>query len=183
MYNKMLHTFGKFIINQLIAEHSKNRMAQFINLESAKSIIFVYDESIKDDADVLTKFISYLMDWKKEVYLLTYSDLAESSIKAQCEHIHLHLKLLNWNGIPNENQLKNLLNKNFDLLIDLNFQNQIALSYLVLKSKALMTVSNDRSITVPFHDLYILTKQEEGLKAFFREMDKYLGSILMRKAS
>ncbi len=182
MYSTLFNFFGKLVIGKLGKAQQNNRQATFVNLNEAKSICIVFNQNIKEDLGIIQKYVDYLQEWKKSVMLISFSN-DENLAKNDLRQIVISPKQLRWNGLPQTENMTQLLQTKFDLLIDLNFDNIICLSYLVLKIEAKLKISNDRDIEIPYHDLYLLTKNEDGVKIFFREMDKYLASIQIKKAS
>jgi hypothetical protein len=174
--------FGKMVVNNYIKDQQNSRKPSFINLDEAKNICIVFDQNRKDDIPLIQKYLDYLQEWKKNVVVVSFSN-DELNAKNDLKHFVATPKQLKWNGLPQTQNIEQLLQSSFDLLIDLNFDNIVCLEYLALKIHAKMKISNDRNLDTPYHDLYILTKNEDGVKVFFREMDKYLGSIQMKKAS
>jgi hypothetical protein len=182
MSNQFFHVFGKMAVANIIKEQQNKRKPTFINLDEAKSICIIYNQNRKDDIPVIQKYLDYLHEWKKNVVVVAFSD-DETLAKNDLRQFVTSPKELRWTGLPKTENITQLLQTSFDILIDLNFDNVVCLEYLALKIHAQMKITNDRDIDIPYHDLYILTKNEDGVKVFFREMDKYLGSIQMKKAS
>jgi hypothetical protein len=175
MSNQFLHVFGRMAVASIIKEQQNKRKPSFINLDEAKSICIIYNQNRKEDIPLIQKYLDYLHEWKKNVVVVSFSS-DETLAKNDLRQLVITPKQLQWN-------INQLLQTSFDILIDLNFDNLISLEFLALKIQAKMKITNDRDLDIPYHDLYILTKNEDGVKVFFREMDKYLGSIQMKKAS
>jgi hypothetical protein len=182
MSNQFLHVFGRMAVANIIKEQQHKRKPIFINLDEAKSVCIIYNQNRKDDIPLIQKYLDYLHEWKKNVVVVSFSS-DETLAKNDLRQFVTTPKQLQWNGLPNTEHINQLLQTSFDILIDLNFDNLISLEFLALKIQAKMKITNDRDLDIPYHDLYILTKNEDGVKVFFREMDKYLGSIQMKKAS
>ncbi len=182
MYLPILHFFGQFIVRKLTKNQENSRIPTFINLNEAKSICIVYNQNKPEDVPIIQKYIDYLQEWKKSVVLVSFAN-DETLVKNDLRQITMSPKQLRWTGLPKTENMVQLLQTKFDILIDLNFDNQVALEFLALKIEAKLKITNDRNLAIPYHDLYILTKNEAGVKTFFREMDKYLGSILIKRAS
>jgi hypothetical protein len=182
MSNQFLHVFGRMTVARIIKEQQNKRKPTFINLDEAKSICIIYNQDRKEDIPLIQKYLDYLHEWKKNVVIVSFAS-DETLAKNDLRQFVITPKQLNWSGLPRIDHFNQFLQTSFDILIDLNFDNLVSLEFLVLKIQAQMKITNDRDIDIPYHDLYILTKNEEGVKVFFREMDKYLGSIQMKKAS
>jgi hypothetical protein len=182
MSNQFLHVFGRMTVANIIKEQQNKRKPIFINLDEAKSICIIYNQNRKEDIPLIQKYLDYLHEWKKNVAVVSYSN-DETQYKNDLKQYINTPKQLRWTGLPITENITQLLQTSFDILIDLNFDNIVCLEFLALKIHAKMKITNDRDIDIPYHDLYILTKNEDGVKIFFREMDKYLGSIQMKKAS
>ena len=179
---KILDFFGRLIVDKLIKDQQNKRVPAFTNLNEAMRICIVFNQNKKEDLGIIEKYVSYLQDSKKSVVLISFTK-DEDFAKNNLSEIIINPKQLSWNGLPKIENMTQLLQTKFDILIDLNFDNIVCLAYLVLKIDAKLKITNDRDIETPYHDLYFLTKNEDGVKIFFREMDKYLASIQIKKAS
>ncbi|RRN77408.1 hypothetical protein EIM50_19770, partial [Pseudoxanthomonas sp. SGD-10] len=83
---------------------------------------------------------------------------------------------INWNYIPNRERIKNFINNEFDILINLCTELCFPLVYVSALSRSVFKVAAYDLRQAPFFDFMIET-QEESIAGFSREIKYYLDKI------
>ena len=109
-----------------------NRIREVHNFNSAKSIGILYDATEIDDMMMVSEFANELFKSKKDVKALGFVN------KNELTHHHMpmlqfdffFLKDLNWYYKPQNYIMKNFLEKDYDILINLCTSNCVPVNYL-----------------------------------------------------
>lgn len=83
---------------------------------------------------------------------------------------------VNWNYIPDKEKIKNFVNSEFDILINLCTELCFPLVYVAAVSKSVFKVAAYDPKQAPFFDFMIET-QEESIAGFSKEIRYYLDKI------
>ncbi len=86
-------------------------------------------------------------------------------------------KDLNWYFKPNEHSVKDFVDYKFDILIDLNFEELLAVRFVLAESAAMFKTGRYCTIEPNYYDLMIkLNKNQEAekLNALIKETERYL---------
>ena len=172
---------GDFVFKRDLKHN--NRKRQVHNLQTAKSIGILYDATEIDDMLLVSEFANELFKRKKEVKALGFVN------KNELTHHHMpmlqfdffFLKDLNWYYKPQNYIIKNFLEKDYDILINLCTSNCVPVKYLAGGSKAKFKVGkyeHDLSI----YDMMIDVKKDT-LSALINEVKHYLDLINKKNAS
>src|SRR5689334_19187447 len=86
-------------------------------------------------------------------------------------------KQLNWQMIPNTTIVRNFINENFDILINLTSHKCFPLRYITAVSKAKFRVGRFDKKNVMCYDLMIQTSDDTGIRDFIEEVENYLRQI------
>lgn len=70
--------------------------------------------------------------------------------------------------------MRNFIEEEYDLLIDLNINDHFALKYIAALSKATFKVGKYEEDDVPIHDMMIDSDHTKTVKYFLRQIDTYI---------
>lgn len=162
---------------------SNPRQREVHNLHSAQSIGILYDATERENMMKVSEFVNTLFKTKKDVKALGFVNLKELT------HHHMpmlqfdffFLKDLNWYYKPQNYIIKNFVEKNYDILINLCDSDCIPIKYLAGTSQAKFKVGKYEE-DIDLYDMMIDVK-ENTLSALIKEIHHYLNVINQKDAS
>jgi len=86
-------------------------------------------------------------------------------------------KDLNWYQKPNAPIVKNFVQREFDILIDLHMVNSIPFRYIVASSKANFKIGKYERLSTPFYDFMLSVSDETKFPQFLEQVNHYLNSM------
>lgn len=87
---------------------------------------------------------------------------------------------LTWTGLPKKSYLKMLHDYKFDLILDLNFQQSIFTSTVLLSFPSAIRIGRGNHLGEPFYNLEIKTKYLRDERNIYRSLLETLGRIMNR---
>ena len=165
---------GNYFLSQEMKSVRRNKM--FLNLDDAKTIGIVFDATKNENFDLVKKYITYLRDLKKRVKGIGFFDSKTTPAMAysKLEYDFFCLKDLSWNYIPNNIYVKNFIEDQYDILIDLNLKDAFPLKYISTLSRAKFKVGKSSKWNSSIFDLMLDVDASKDLKYFLRNLDTYL---------
>ena len=159
------------------------RQREVHNLHTAQSIGILYDATESEDMMKVSEFVNTLFKTKKDVKALGFVNLKELT------HHHMpmlqfdffFLKDLNWYYKPQNYIIKNFVEKDYDILINLCDSTCIPIKYLAGSSQAKFKVGKYEE-NIDLYDMMIDVK-ENTLSALIKEIHHYLTVINQKDAS
>ena len=166
---------GDFFFKKELKMNSRKREVH--NLNSAKSIGILYDATNHDDMLKVSSFVNKLFKSKKDIKALGFVNLKELS------HHHMpmlqfdffFLKDLNWYYKPQNYIIKNFIEKDYDILINLCDSRCIPIKYLAGSSRARFKVGKYEE-KLDLYDMMINVKGNT-LDELINEIYHYLNII------
>lgn len=155
------------------------RSKQFVKLSDAKTIGVVFEVIDNNTFEVVKKFITQLKEYTKNVHAIGY---VNEKLTPNYSYIKTDIDLFNKKELKNFYQpqspyIKTFIEDEKDLLIDLNFNQQIPLRFISAASKAKCKVGIHVSENESLHDVLIATAKEQGLDFYLQQVLKYLTTI------
>lgn len=168
---------GKRILKKELAKKI-NRSGKVTNLNQANSVALLYKITSEESLQHLQKFAKYLKSefGIKKIFMLGYWDDPKNEpeyLQAKIDFDFFSKKELNWFGIPNGSKIRNFLNEDFDILIDLNNYYNVPLRYIIVKSRAKLKVGRNHIENEPFFDL-LIANNKVSFEEYCNELIKYL---------
>jgi len=111
---------GNAIFLKQVSQPRKHK--QVISFEQAKKIGMLYDATNEQDYEMVKQYIKGIRSDHKEVFALGYVDKKQLPVSqfAQLGLDFFTKKDLRWNMIPDSLEIRNFINEQFDILINLN---------------------------------------------------------------
>jgi|ERR1051326_6577479 hypothetical protein len=165
---------GNYSLSQEVKSLKRNKT--FLNLEEAKTIGIVFDATANEDFETVKKYISSLKELKKRVKAIGFFNMKESPPMAysKLEYDFFTLKDLSWNNIPKSIYVKNFIEEQFDILLDLNMNETFPLKYISSLSRARFKVGKSTKWNSSIFDLMLDINSARNLKYFLKNLDTYL---------
>ena len=154
------------------------RQKQVFNLADAKSIGIAFEFTTPEDFELLKKYVIYLREHKKKVKCVGYyKGKEEPQVQySKVDYDFINEKMFAWYGKSTNHIVNNFVEEPYDIYIDVNLRNCIALTYIAHVSAAKFKIGHFQENDSPF-DMQISVSKESGLKAYLREVDTYLQMI------
>lgn len=167
------------LLNNRLKKVSRDRSAINIDDANVVGIFFI----AKEESDWLENkpFIDYLIEKKIKPRILVYLENKDLSYYySQLQKVsYFTNEDLNWFYIPKSDAVKEFIETNFELLINLEIYTSFPSRYVIALSMAQMKVGL-RSDKNPFHDLMIDLPEETKREDYFEQLKHYL-SIINKK--
>ncbi|MEM7163190.1 MAG: hypothetical protein AAF487_12205, partial [Bacteroidota bacterium] len=84
---------------------------------------------------------------------------------------------INWFGKPKSDNIKNFVNKDFDILLDMTQGEYLPLNYVLKQSRAKFKVGPFSEEREYDFDLNIESKRNQGLEEFIKQVNYFLNRI------
>ena len=155
---------------------SLRRNNTFMNMEAAKTVGILFDATQAENFDLVKKYIIYLKDMKKRVKAIGFYNQKQAPPMAysKLEYDFFTLKDLNWYNFPDNIYVRNFIEEEYDILLDLNIYDSFPLQYVSSVSKAKFKVGKRDERNSSTFDLMIDADASKGMKYFLRNIDAYL---------
>jgi hypothetical protein len=178
MFRSMKDRIGRL---RLAREAEPVRQRGGTNFTEAKRIGILYRD---DDERAYNRIRAFAKGLKENfrtntVQVLGFVDLPDKQLpvwqQRKLEYDYFTHNDLNWYMKPVKN-VRNFLEQDFDLLIDLSGGNITPLGFVLKASKAHMKVGWQGSATAPYCDLVIAIPGSESPDLFIQQLHLYLGN-------
>lgn len=160
------------------------RKMVFCKLENAKSIGVIFDASKLENFAPMSSFINEISNNGSRVLVLGFLEKNDKKkIKIKSENITYFTRgNINWNGKSMKDNVSEFIDETFDILIDLSFKEDMAVKFLVAKSKAKFKVGNFSDKEYTFYDLTLkVSNDTENMFIYFlNQLKKYLDMIKIK---
>jgi len=145
-------------------------------MADAKTVGILFDATQTENFDLVKKYIIYLKDMKKRVKAIGFYNQKETPPMAysKLEYDFFTIKDLNWYNFPDNIYVRNFIEEEHDILLDLNIYDSFPLRYVSSVSKAKFKVGKKSERNSSTFDLMIDADASKGMKYFLRNIDAYL---------
>jgi hypothetical protein len=172
---KIKQKVGDYFFKKDLKFNNRKRVVH--NFQTAKSIGILYDATDLKDMLMVSEFVNDLYQSKKDIKALGFVN------KNELSHNHIpmlqfdffFLKDLNWYYKPQNYVIKNFLEKDYDILINLCTSNCVPVKYLAGSSKAKFKVGKFEH-NLSDYDMMIDVKKD-SLETLIKEVKHYLNLI------
>ena len=156
-----------------------DRPCKMTNLEDARRIGILYTLDEVPDYDRVSEFVSQLQGKQKEVKALGFvnnKNLIQRFLP-KLSYDFFSNRDLTWFYKPIHTQVKDFIEKEFDLLIDLSLHDNFPLKYISGLSKALLRVGKFSEENTAYYDLMIDMKPSMTSEDYLGQIQHYLTII------
>ncbi len=159
---------------------SKRHNSGLVTFHEAKSIGILYDSTNEKHFEIVKKYVKSMREQDhKEVLALGYFDEKELP-PMRFSKLGLDFftrKDLNWYFKPIAPVVRNFIQREFDILIDLHTGNSIPFRYIVASSKANFKIGKYDRLAVPFYDFMLSVSDGTSFTQFIEHVNHYLKSF------
>lgn len=165
---------GNYFLAHKMKSVRRNKM--FLNMNDAKTIGIIFDGTDSENFELVKKYISYLKEMKKRVKAIGFFNMKNSPPMAysKLEYDFFSMKDLSWNNVPKNIYVKNFIEEQFDILLDLNIGELFPLRYISTLSRAKFKVGRSTKWNRSVCDLMLDIPSPHNLKYFLKNLDTYL---------
>jgi len=165
--------------NLLQDHHKLHRNRKPNNLDNAQSIGLLYYLPDEDTYKKIDEFIKTLNESNIKVRVACYTDqkFAPHYFIPKLLQDVITLKDLNWYYHPQKPFVKDFLDEEFDILIDLSLAEYFPLLFLAAKSRAALKIGRFDEKHQDYYDLMIDIPAESPIEYFIQQVIHYLKKI------
>jgi hypothetical protein len=178
LFRKIRLKIGDTILRNKVA--GKKRKKFYSNIDQVKNIGIVWDASKTEDFACLSKFYQKMIENKTDVKVIGYfpgNNLPDQYTAIRFLSVIKNAEL-NIFYHPVSVESNSFINKQFDVLIDLNFTNVQPLQYISSLSNAGLKVGIfEPGIKNPPYDLMMELKKPVNIEDYLNQVMHYLGMI------
>lgn len=163
-------------LNQELKSIGHVREPNQFNFEKVKTVGIIFDATSTEDYEIVKRYVVYLREHLKKVKVMGFFSTKEipTLTYSKLEYDFFSMKELNWMGTPNSVVIRNFINEEYDLLIDLNIHDHFPLKYIAALSKAKFKVGKFNENETEIHDMMIDADGTKTVKYFLRQIDTYI---------
>ncbi|MBL7925134.1 MAG: hypothetical protein JNL88_13110 [Bacteroidia bacterium] len=175
MKKTLRHKIGRYIFLREYGQHET--LQQSVTFDAARSIGILYDSTNEKHFDIVKKYVKEIREQHhKEVLALGYYDQKELPPMrfAKLGLDFFTRKDLNWYFKPIAPVVKNFVQKDFDILIDLHMGNSIPFRYIVASSHASFKIGKYDRLATPFYDFMLSISDNMTFPQFIEQVNHYL---------
>jgi hypothetical protein len=173
-------------IRSLIGNHyfrkeleKTGRSRKLTNLKDARKIGILYNLDDVPDYDIVSEFVTQLQHDRKEVKALGYvkNKNLVSRFLPKLSYDFFSTRDMNWFYRPAKEKVTDFIQKDFDLLIDLDLKDSLPLKYICGLSMSLCRVGRFSEENTSCYDLMLDVNPSTPLNEFIRQITHYLTII------
>jgi len=177
MFGNLRRRIGRYYFRKENLKTVNNH--QMVTLQDAQRIGILYTLDDVPDYDLVSEFVSQLQSDHKEVKALGFvkNKLLVQRFLPRLSYDFFSKRDLTWFYKPIHTQVKDFIEKEFDLLIDLSLQDNFPLKYIAGLSNALLRVGKFSEENIAYYDLMIDTKPTMTTNEYLGQIQHYLTII------
>lgn len=170
---------GTFLLYRRKKHLRRLREVQSFNTARSVGIIFYISPKIMSERGKINELITFLESKQIDVEALGYVDAKNipSLFSDKYAMNYFCKKDLNWLYQPKTDKITKFMNKQFDLLIDLDIYGHFPLVYIATLSRAKFKVGRYLSPKVNGHDMLLNINQNLSIDYMIEQTKNYLTNI------
>jgi len=156
-----------------------DRKQKQVNLDSARSLVLLYYLPDEATYKVAESIVVRLSEMNLKVRVVCYTDqkIVPHYFIPKISQDIFTAKDLNWRFQPQKPFVKDFIDTEYDILIDLSLTDHLPLLYCAALSKAGLKVGRFQDDHKMFYDLMIHTSANETIDSFAEQLIHYLSRI------
>ncbi len=174
---KIKEFVGNYFLNRELKRFSRNK--KLINYSDIKDIGILYTLDNDDTYNKVSDFVGKMKNDNKRPKALGFIKNKKISEKflPKLSFDFFSENDLNWYKKPDNKYVKDFVNKEFDLLINIDFENIFPIKYITAKSKAHLKAGLYKEQNSKYFDLMIKMDKSKDFDEFFTQVIHYLSII------
>jgi len=177
MFKNLRTRIGQYYFRK--DQSKSDRQRQITNLKDAKRIGILYTLDDVPDYERVSEFVTQLQGEHKEVKALGFvknKNLIQRFLP-KLSYDFFSNRDLTWFYKPIHNKVKDFIDKEFDILIDLSLNDNFPLKYISGLSNALLRVGTYSDQNTDYYDLMIDLKPSMTSEDYLGQVQHYLTVI------
>ena len=162
-------------------EHAINRYPQVMNFHNCKSIAFLYQSKSESSVIMMKQYMKQLKGEYGIPQMMAFAFIEEKNVPSYHSHKlefdYCCKKDLNWYGKAKSEAVKNFVNNDFDILLDLSNGDCIPLDFILKQSRAKFKVGKFTEERESYYDLNIDVKNNASLEEYIKQVNWFLNLI------
>ncbi len=157
----------------------KQRILKCVELADVKTVGVVFDASDEDKYKRSAHLIRHFASMRKEVKSIAITNAIEipAFVDNTLSFNYIIKREVNWFNYPNNKHVSDFVNKEFDLLINLDFSGNESLNFIVNTSLAHLKVGLNNENKNAELDFMLEGIENDDLNIFLKEILRYLELI------
>jgi hypothetical protein len=183
MLNGMKDFIGGILLRRELKSINQVRKVNKFKFDDAKTVGIIFDATNAEDFELVKRYVNDLRENNKKVRVLGYfkSNGVPALTYSKLDFDFFSNKEVSLFGKPTPVFIRNFIDEEYDLLIDLNIHDHFALRYVAALSKAVFKVGKfEEENDIHTHDMMIDSDHTKTIKYFLRQIDTYI--TMMNKA-
>lgn len=175
------YPLSRKILKYLIRKHQKKirHNSNGVSYKNAVRIAILSESQTIDTSQYIIDFISDIRKDAKEITTLEYlNNSIKLSVKSWKQtQFYLHKNNLNFLNLPKKEPLKEFLEKEYDIIINLCITNNIYLHYISAITNSKLKIGPYNQEFESCYDFMIRVNAETDINSFVSSVDTYLKMI------
>jgi hypothetical protein len=174
---KIKDFIGNIMLQQELKSTSRVRKVTTFKFDEAKTVGILFDAASTEDFELIKRYVAYLRENSKKVKVIGYfksSGGVPTLTYAKLDFDFFSSKEVSLTGKPSPVFVRNFIEEEYDLLIDLNINDHFPLKYIAALSKASFKVGKYEEDDIPIHDMMIDSDHTKTIKYFLKQIDTYI---------
>ncbi len=148
------------------------REKKMIHPANAKSIGILYNVGEEKDYLIVTDFVGRLQNEKKEVRILGWTNLKDPPhyCYPRLMFDYITKRNINWFYKPSGEKISDFINKDFDILLNIDTTGNPSLTYAAALSAARLKVGIYSESNQPYYDLMISLEETPDIPELIEQM-------------
>lgn len=177
-FQQFRNRIGRYYLNK---ESATNRYPHIMNFHNAKTIGLLYVSSSESSVIMMKQYMKSLKAeyGTRQMMALAFVDEKEAPFYHQhkLEFDFFSRKDLNWFGKPKCDVIKNFVNRDYDILVDLTDGDHTPLNYVLKNSRAKFKVGKFSGEIDEAYDLCIDVRESATLEDYMKQVNYFLNKI------
>jgi hypothetical protein len=170
---------ANYSLKKELANFRRNQKPNTFKFGEIKTVGILFDAKNTEDFETVKRYLLYLREYKKRVKIIGYFNSKEipALTYSKLEYDFFSNKELNKIGKPTSPIIKNFIEEEYDLLLDLNVHDHFPLKYIAALSKAHFKVGKYNENDTEIYDMMIDADNTKTVKYFLRQIDTYINML------
>lgn len=171
--NNLKYKYGLYRLRKDFRKPENNAIV--CNLRDVKSLGILFNATKEEDFIIVRDFVHKWRKFIPQIIVLGFVDQKElSNYHIQpLEYKFFCYKDLNWYFKPNEDSVKDFVQKEFDILMDLNLTENLSVRFVVAESVALFKTGRYCEIEPNYYDLMINVQDKKPLDESYNDEEPF----------
>ncbi|MGQ0827147.1 MAG: DUF6913 domain-containing protein [Bacteroidota bacterium] len=176
MLKSIKHIIANYFLKKELQALRKERKPNKFSFDAIKTVGILFDATNAEDFEIVKRYVVYLREYRKRVKVIGFFSTKEipALTYSKLEYDFISTKELNWLGKPSSMVVKNFIDEEYELLIDLNVRDHFPLRYISALSKAAFKVGKYDEKDTGIYDFMIDADNTKTVKYFLRQVDMYI---------